>query len=50
MFGLTALMIFRHGGFAIGHKFAVATLIAIAIGTLAAATPLLRWLRASSPR
>lgn len=37
---VTALMIFRHGGFRIGHKFAVATLIVVAIGTLAAATPL----------
>lgn len=37
---VTALMIFRHGDFRIGHKFAVATLIVIAIGTLAAATPL----------
>jgi len=38
--GVTALMIFRHGDFRIGPKFAVATLIVIAIGTLAAATPL----------
>jgi len=37
---VTALMIFRHGGFRIGHQFAVATLIVLAIGTLAAATPL----------
>ena len=35
----TGLMIFPHG-FRIGHQFAVATLIAIAIGMLAAATPL----------
>jgi uncharacterized membrane protein len=37
---VTALMIFRHGGFRIGHQFAVATLVVLAIGTLAAATPL----------
>ena len=37
---VTALMIFRHGGFRIGHQFAVATLVVLAVGTLAAATPL----------
>ncbi len=37
---VTALMIFRHGDFRIGHWFAVLTLLALAIGTLAAATPL----------
>lgn len=34
----SALMIFRHGGFRIGHWFAVATLLAVAIGSVAAAT------------
>jgi uncharacterized membrane protein len=37
---VTALMIFRHGSFRIGHTFAVLTLLVVAIGTLAAATPL----------
>jgi uncharacterized membrane protein len=36
----TALMIFRHGGFRIGHWFAVLTLLAVAIGTAAAVSPL----------
>ena len=34
----TGLMIFEHGGFRIGHKFAILTLVVIAIGTLAATT------------
>ena len=34
----TGLMIFQHGGFRIGHKFAILTLVVIAIGTLAATT------------
>ena len=34
----TGLMIFQHGGFRIGHKFAILTLVVIAIGTLAAMT------------
>jgi uncharacterized membrane protein len=37
---VTALMIFRHGDFRIGHWFALLTLVGLAIGTLAAATPL----------
>jgi hypothetical protein len=37
---LTALMIFRHGGFRIGHQFAVATLIVLALGALAGGTRL----------
>ncbi len=37
---VTALMIFRHGGFRIGHQFAVATLLALALGALAACTHL----------
>jgi len=32
----TGLMIFEHGGFRTGHTIAVATLVAIALGTLAA--------------
>ena len=36
----TGLMIFRHGGFRIGHWFAVLTLLAVALGTAAAITPL----------
>jgi hypothetical protein len=36
----TGLMIFEHGGFRIGHAFAVLTLVVVAIGTVAAATPL----------
>jgi len=36
----TALGIYRHGGFRIGHQFAVLTLVVVAIGTLAAATSL----------
>jgi uncharacterized membrane protein len=36
----TGLMIFQHGGFRIGHWFAVLTLLAVAVGTAAAATPL----------
>ncbi len=36
----TGLMIFEHGGFRIGHAFAVLTLLLVAIGTVAAATPL----------
>jgi hypothetical protein len=36
----TALMIFVHGTFRIGHWFALLTLAVVAIGTLAAATPL----------
>lgn len=32
---VTALMIFRHGGFRIGHQFAVGTLIVLALGALA---------------
>ena len=31
----TALLIFRHGGFRIGHQFAVGTLIVLALGALA---------------
>jgi hypothetical protein len=41
--GLTAatgLMIFVHGSFRIGHWFAVLTLVVLAVGTLAAASPL----------
>ena len=34
----TGLMIFQHGGFRIGHKFAILTLVVVAIGTLAATT------------
>ena len=37
---VTALMIFEHGRFRIGHSFAVLTLLVIAIGTLAATTSL----------
>lgn len=37
---VTALMIFRHGGFGIGHKFAVATLAVVVLGLLAARTRL----------
>ena len=36
----TGLMIFEHGGFRIGHAFAVLTLAVVAIGTVAAASPL----------
>jgi uncharacterized membrane protein len=36
----TGLMIFEHGGFRIGHWFAVLTLAVVAIGTVAAASPL----------
>ncbi len=36
----TGLMIFEHGGFRIGHTFAVLTLLVVAIGTVAAVTPL----------
>jgi len=36
----TGLMIFRHDVWRIGHTFSVLTLAALAIGTLAAATPL----------
>ena len=36
----TGLMIFEHGGFRIGHTFAVLTLAVLAIGTFAAASPL----------
>lgn len=36
----TGLMIFEHGGFRIGHAFAILTLIVVAIGTVAASTPL----------
>ena len=36
----TGLMIFEHGGFRIGHTFAVLTLAVVAIGTVAAASPL----------
>ena len=36
----TALMIFEHGGFRIGHSFAVLTLLVVAVGTLAATTSL----------
>jgi len=36
----TGLMIFRHGDFRIGHWFALLTLLAVAIGTVAATTPL----------
>ena len=32
----TGLAIYQHGGFRIGHKFAILTLVVIAIGTLAA--------------
>jgi hypothetical protein len=38
---LTALLIFRHGGFRIGHTFAVATLVAVFLGMLAARIRLL---------
>jgi uncharacterized membrane protein len=43
MTALTAasgLVIFQHGGFRIGHWFAVLTLLVVAIGTVAATTPL----------
>ena len=36
----TGLMLFEHGGFRIGHTFAVLTLAVVAIGTVAAASPL----------
>lgn len=36
----SGLMIFQHGGFRIGHWFAVLTLLAVAVGTVAAITPL----------
>jgi len=36
----TGLMIFEHGGFRIGHTFAILTLAVVAIGTLAAASSL----------
>ena len=36
----TGLMIFEHGGFSIGHSFAVLPLAVVAIGTVAAASPL----------
>ncbi len=36
----TGLMIFEHGGFRIGHAFAILTLAVVAIGSVAAATPL----------
>ena len=36
----TGLMIFEHGGFRIGHAFAILTLAVVAIGTLAAASSL----------
>ena len=36
----TGLMIFEHGGFRIGHAFAILTLAVVAVGTLAAGTPL----------
>lgn len=36
----TGLAIFEHGGFRIGHSFAVLTLALVAIGTVAAASPL----------
>ena len=36
----TGLMIFRHGDFRIGHWFAVATLLVVAVGTVAAASRL----------
>jgi len=36
----TGLAIFEHGGFRIGHTFAVLTLAIVAIGTVAAAFPL----------
>jgi len=38
----TALGIYQHGGFGIGHKFAVLTLMAVAIGALAATTTVFR--------
>src|SRR5690348_15306683 len=34
----TGLMMFRHGGFRIGHQFAILTLVVVAVGTLAAFT------------
>ena len=40
MTAATGLMIFEHGGFRIGHAFAVLTLAVVAIGTVAAASPL----------
>jgi len=36
----TGLMIFEHGGFRTGHTIAVATLVAVALGTLAAKSTL----------
>ena len=36
----TGLAIFQHGSFRIGHMFAIATLAAVAVGTLAATTAL----------
>lgn len=36
----TGLLIFRHGGFRIGHWFALATLLIVALGTVAAASSL----------
>jgi uncharacterized membrane protein len=36
----TGLMIYRHGGFRIGHAFAILTLLVVAIGTLASASRL----------
>jgi uncharacterized membrane protein len=37
---LTALAIFQHGGFGPGHAMAIATLLALAVGTVAAGTGL----------
>ena len=43
---LTALMIYQHGGFGVAHLMAVATLVALAIGALAAILkPFGRWSR-----
>jgi uncharacterized membrane protein len=36
----TGLVIFEHGGFRIGHAFAVLTLVVVALGTVAATTEL----------
>jgi uncharacterized membrane protein len=38
--GASGLVIFQHGGFRIGHWFAVLTLVAVAAGTVAAGTTL----------
>jgi uncharacterized membrane protein len=38
----TALGIYQHGGFGTGHKFAVLTLVVVAVGMLAAKTTLFR--------